>query len=59
MVPLHITMVWYLAREAGIPSIERKLLFVQANNELRAKMGMGNSRSTTGPKARGPRPPSR
>ena len=57
--PLQITMVWYLAREAGIPGIERKPLFAQANNEVRAKTGMGNSRSTAGPKARGPRPPSR
>ena len=56
---LHMTMVWDLANGAGIPGIERKPLFAQANKELRAKMGMGNSRSTAGPKARGPRPLSR
>ena len=50
--PLHMTMVWYLANGAGILGIERKPLFAQANNELRAKTGMGNSRSTAGPKAK-------
>ena len=56
---LHMTVVWDLSNGAGIPGIERKPLFAQAKNELRAKTGMGNSRSTAGPKARGPRPPSR
>ena len=51
---LHMTMVWDLTNGPGIQGIERKLLFAQANNELRAKTGMGNSRSTAGPKARGP-----
>ena len=56
---LHMTMVWYLTNGAGIPA-PSDAIDVCVSKHQSALIGRnGDSSSTAGPKARGPRPPSR
>ena len=61
---LHMTMVWDLANGAGIPAPSKAIDVCVSKHQSRKHQsaligGDGDSSSTTGPKARGPRPPSR
>ena len=59
LLPLHMTMVWDHAIGAGIPA-PNDAIDVCINKHQSALIGGdGDSSSTTGPKARGPRPLSR
>ena len=57
--PLHMTMVWYLARRARIPAPSDAIDLCISKHQSALIRGDGDSSSTAGPKARGPRPPSR
>ena len=57
--PLHMTMVWYLARGAGISALSNAIDVCFSINQSVLISGDGDSSSTAGPKARGHRPPSR
>ena len=56
---LHMTMVWDLANGAGIPAPSDAIDVCVSKHQSALIGGDGDSRSTAGPKARGPRPPSR
>ena len=56
---LHMTMVWDLANGAGIPAPNDAIDVCISKHQSALIRGDGNSSSTTGPKAQGPRPPSR
>ena len=56
---LHMTMVWDLANGAGIPAPSDAIDVCVSKHQLALVGGDGDSSSTAGPKARGPRPPSR
>ena len=57
--PLHMTMVWYLARGAGILAPSDAIDVCVSKHQSALIGGMGIPSSTAGPKARGPRPLSR
>ena len=56
---LHMTMVWDLANEAGIPAPSDAIDVSISKHQSALIGGDGDSSSTAGPKPRGPRPPSR
>ena len=56
---LHMTMVWYLARGARIPSPSDAIDVCVSKHQSALIGGDGDSRSTAGPQARGHRPPNR
>ena len=56
---LHMTMVWDLANGAGIPAPSYAIGVCVSKHQSALIGGDGDSSSTAGPKARGPRPPSR
>ena len=53
---LHMTMVWDLANGAGIPAPSDTIDVCVSKRQSAWIGGDGDSSSTTGPKARGPRP---
>ena len=55
---MHMTMVWDLANGAGIPA-PSDAIDVCVSKQSVLIGGDGDSSSTSGPKARGPRPLSR
>ena len=55
----HMTMVWDLANGAGIPAWTNAIDACVSKHQSALIRGDGDSSSTAGPKARGPRPPSR
>ena len=57
--PLHMTMVWDLANGAGIPEPSNAIDVCFSKHQSALIGRVGDSSSTAGPKARGPRPPSR
>ena len=56
---LHMTMVWDLANGAGIPAPSDAIDVCVSKHQSALIGGDEDSSSTAGPKARGPRPPSR
>ena len=54
-----MTMVWDLANGDGIPAPSDTIDVCVSRHQSALIGGDGDSSSTTGPKARGPRPPSR
>ena len=56
---LHMTMVWDLANGAGIPAPSNAIDVCLTKHQSALIGGDGDSSSTAGSKARGPRPPSR
>ena len=56
---LHMTMVWDLANGAGIPTLSDAIDVCVSKHQSALIGGDGDSSSTAGPKALGPRPPSR
>ena len=56
---LHVTMVWYLARGAGIPAPSDTTDVCVSKHQSALIRGMGIPSSTAGPQARGHRTPSR
>ena len=54
-----MTMVWDLANGAGIPAPSDAIDVCVSKHQSALIGGDGDSSSTAGPKARGPRPPSR
>ena len=54
-----MTMVWDLANGAGIPAPSNAIDVCVSKHKSVLIRGDGDSRSTAGPKARGPRPLSR
>ena len=56
---LHMTMVWDLANGVEIPAPSDTIDVCVSKHRSTLIGGDGDSSSTTGPKARGPRPPSR
>ena len=56
---LHMTMVWDLANGAGIQAPSNAIDVCVSKHQSVLIRGDGDSSSTVGPKARGPRPPSR
>ena len=56
---LHMTMVWGLTNGAGIPAPSDAIDICVSKHQSALIGGDGDSSSTAGPKARGPRPPSR
>ena len=56
---LHMTMVWDLANGAGILAPSDAIDVCVSKHQSALIGGDGDSSSTAGPKARGPRPPSR
>ena len=56
---LHMTMVWDFANGAGIPALSDSTDVCFSKHQSTLIGGDGNSSSTAGPKARGPRPSSR
>ena len=56
---LHMTMVWNLANGAGIPAPRDAIDVCISKHQSALIGGDGDSSSTAGPKARGPRPLSR
>ena len=59
LLPLHMTMVWDHANGAGIPSPSDAIDVCVSKHQSALIGGDGDSSSTTGPKAQGPRPLSR
>ena len=57
--PLHMTMVWDLANGAGILAPSDAIDVCISKHQSALIGGDGDSSSTTGPKAQGPRPLSR
>ena len=56
---LHMTMVWDLANGAGIPAPSDAIDVCISKHQSVLIRGDGDSSSTAGPKAQGPRPLSR
>ena len=56
---LHMTMAWNLANGAGIPAPNNAIDVCINKHQSALIGGDGDSSSTAGPKARGPRPLSR
>ena len=56
---LHVTMVWDLANGTGIPAPSNAIDVCVSKHQSALIGGDGDSSSTAGLKARGPRPPSR
>ena len=56
---LHMKMVWDLANGAGIPAPSDAIDVCFSKHQSALIEGDGDSSSTAGPKARGPRSPSR
>ena len=56
---LHMTVVWDLANGAGIPAPSDAIDVCVSKHQSALIGGDGDSSSTAGLKARGPRPPSR
>ena len=56
---LHMTMVWDLTNGAGILALRDAIDVCVSKHQSALIGGDGDSSSTAGPKARGPRPPSR
>ena len=56
---LHMTMVWDLANGAGIPAPSDAIDVCVSKHQSALIGGDEDSSSTAGPKAQGPRPPSR
>ena len=59
LLPLHMTMVWDRAIGAGIPAPSDAIDVCVSKHQSALIGGDGDSSSTAGPKARGPRPSSR
>ena len=57
--PLHMTMVWYLARVAGFPAPSDAIDVCVSKHRSALIGGDGDSQLHSRPKVRGPRPPSR
>ena len=57
--PLHMTMVWDIANGAGIPAPSDAIDVCVSKHQSALIGGDGDSSSTAGLKARGPRPQSR